>query len=550
MDLLVTVDDPDPPRRLQARSRRTVALDEPTLDPSLVAELRGHLPRRVGVTGPDEGAHDVARALHKVGMPVTLYTDADVAEPPEGVEVLPRTDPGPVMDVGDTLIDLIGETPLVRLDRIGEEVPGQLLAKLEMLNPGGSVKDRPAVAMIDAAEASGELQPGGTIVEGTSGNTGVGLAIAAALRGYRCIFVMADKMSDEKVSLLRAYGAEVVVCPTAVPPEHPDSYYSVTARLARETPGGYQPNQYANQENPAVHEATTGPEIWRQTAGRVTHFVAGLGTGGTITGVGRYLKEKNPDIVIVGADPPGSVYSGGEARPYLVEGIGEDFWPETYDPDVVDRIITVSDRDSFLTARATTTREGLLVGGSCGTAIHAAIEVGRDAGPDAVVVTVLPDSGRAYLSKIYDDEWMADHGFSHTGERTAGDVIARKPGDIPALVHVHPDETVRQAIAILREFGVSQLPVVKAEPPVMLAEIAGSVRDRDLLDLTFEDTGALDRPIGEIMGPALPLVGAGEPVDDVVAALAQSGAAIVVDAGQPIGVLTRSDVLDYLADRL
>jgi cystathionine beta-synthase len=321
------------------------------------------------------------------------------------------------------------------------------------------VKDRPAVAMVDAAEAAGHLRPGGTIVEPTSGNTGVGLAIVAARRGYRCVFTMPDKMSQEKISLLRAYGAEVIVCPTAVAPEHPESYYSVANRLEKEIPGAFQPNQYHNPANPASHVASTGPEIWRQTGGRVTHFVAGIGTGGTISGVGRSLKSFDPRVQIVGADPEGSVYSGGTGRPYLVEGVGEDFWPTTFDPSLVDRVIEVSDADSFLTARRVTREEGLLIGGSGGTAMHAGITVARELGPDAVVVVLLPDSGRNYLSKIFDDGWMTRFGFLRHEGPTAGDVLAAKDGAIPDLVVITGDTSTRDAFARMRELGVSQLVV-------------------------------------------------------------------------------------------
>ena len=409
---------------------------------------------------------------------MTLYTDAPRSI--DGVRVLPKTDTGAPMEVANSLLDLVGNTPLVRLDRMGRDLTCHLVAKLEFMNAGGSVKDRPALAMIEAAEQAGLLKEGGTIVEPTSGNTGVGLAIVAARRHYKCVFVMPDKMAPEKISLLRAYGAEVIVCPTAVSPEHPDSYYSVAQRLSEEIPGAFRPNQYANPANPASHVATTGPEIWRQTAGRVTHFVAGVGTGGTISGVGQYLKSQNPDIQIIGADPEGSVYSGGSGRPYLVEGIGEDFWPTTYDPSVVDRVVMVSDQDSFGTARRVTREEGILVGGSAGTAVWAAVHIGHELGPEHVVVVLIPDSGRGYLSKLYNDSWMADFGFLRSTGQTVGDVLHRKTGDLPKLVHVHPDETVRDAIGILREYGVSQMPVVSAEPPIVAAEVRGAVHERDL----------------------------------------------------------------------
>jgi cystathionine beta-synthase len=453
------------------------------------------------------------------------------------------------MEVAGSLLDLVGNTPLVRLDRIGKDLPCQLVAKLEFLNAGGSVKDRPAVAMIDAAERDGRLKPGGTIVEPTSGNTGVGLAIVAARRGYRCVFIMPDKMAPEKIALLRAYGAEVIVCPTAVSPEHPDSYYSVSNRLATEIPNAFKPDQYSNPANPQSHFDSTGPEIWRQTAGRITHFVAGIGTGGTISGTGRYLKSVNPDVQIIGADPEGSVYSGGSGRPYLVEGIGEDFWPTTYDPSVVDRVVMVSDRDSFLTARRVTREEGILVGGSAGTAVWAAVHVGRELSRDDVVVVLIPDSGRGYLSKLYNDGWMADFGFLRASGQTLADVLARKGNDIPELVHVHPEETVRSAIEILREFGVSQMPVVSHEPPVVAAEVRGSVHERDLLDAAFKDPSVLDRPLENVMGPALPMLGGGEPVEDGVAALESSSAVVVLDGGHPVGILTRSDLLEFLVSR-
>jgi cystathionine beta-synthase len=459
------------------------------------------------------------------------------------------------MQVHDSLIELVGNTPLLRLRRVTRQPSGTtpdatVLAKLEYFNPGGSVKDRIALRMVEAAEASGALKPGGTIVEPTSGNTGVGLAIVAAEKGYRCLFVCPDKVAQDKISVLRAYGAEVVVCPTTVSPDHPDSYYSVSDRLARETPGGWKPDQYTNPENPASHFHSTGPEIWEQTEGKITHFVAGIGTGGTISGTGRYLKEVSGGRVkIIGADPEGSVYSGGTGRPYLVEGVGEDIWPETYDKSICDEIIAVSDADSFLMTRRLAREEALLTGGSCGLAVVAAVRAAWDAGPDDVIVVLLPDGGRGYLSKIFNDEWMADYGFlaAETAEPRVADVVERKPGLLPPFVHVHPGDDVRTAIESLREYEVSQLPVLSAEPPVMAAEVVGSIVERDLLDALVTGRATPDDAVSGLMTPPLPTVGSGEPISAAVAALGQSGAAIVLVDGKPAGMITRQDVLTFLS---
>ncbi|MDT4997192.1 MAG: cystathionine beta-synthase, partial [Pseudonocardiales bacterium] len=447
------------------------------------------------------------------------------------------------MRYSESLVDLIGNTPLVRLRRVAEGLPPTVLAKVEYFNPGGSVKDRIAVRMIDAAEESGELQPGGTIVEPTSGNTGIGLAIVAQQRGYHCIFVCPDKVSTDKVNTLRAYGAEVVVCPTAVAPQDPRSYYSVSDRLARETPGGWKPDQYANPNNPRSHYETTGPELWDQTDGRITHFVTGVGTGGTISGAGRYLKEKSGGGVrVVGADPEGSVYSGGTGRPYLVEGVGEDFWPAAYDRDVCDEIVAVSDGDSFEMTRRLAREEGLLVGGSCGMAVVAALRVAERGDPNDVVVVLLPDGGRGYLSKIFSDEWMADYGFLRSAAAaTVADVLRGKSGDTPTLVHAHPNETIREAIDILREYGVSQLPVVKAEPPVTAGEVVGSVSEKALLDALFGGKASLADALERHMSPPLPIIGSGEPVAAAVSALGDADALLVHVDAKPTGVLTRQD---------
>ena len=457
------------------------------------------------------------------------------------------------MQIYDSVLDLIGNTPLVRLNKVTQGIVPEgvtVVAKVEYVNPGGSVKDRIAERMIDAAEKDGSLQPGGTIVEPTSGNTGVGLAMVAQQRGYKCIFVCPDKVSEDKRNVLKAYGAQVVVCPTAVDPEDPRSYYSVSDRLSGE-PGAWKPDQYSNPNNPRSHYETTGPEIWEQTDGTVTHFVVGVGTGGTISGTGRYLKEaSNSSVKIIGADPEGSVYSGGSGRPYLVEGVGEDFWPTAYDPGIADEIVAVSDRDSFDMTRRMAREEGLLVGGSCGMAVVATLRVAAKAEPGSLVVVLLPDSGRGYLSKVFNEDWLSSYGFIQGDtEQTIGDVLRAKTldGDLPDFVHTHPTESVADAIAILKEYGVSQIPVVRAEPPIMTAEISGSIVERVVLDALFHGTAHLSDRVESVMSASLPMVGAGESVAAAMTALAEADALMVVDDGKPTGVITRQDVLAFLA---
>jgi cystathionine beta-synthase len=453
-------------------------------------------------------------------------------------------------DIRDSILEAIGGTPLVRLSRLGAGLRPQLVAKVEALNPGGSIKDRVAVALIEAAERDGRLKPGGTIVEPTSGNTGTGLAIAARLKGYRVIAVMPDKMSREKIDLLRAYGAEVVVAPTEVPPDSPASYYRVADRLTEEIPGAFQPNQYANPANPQAHYESTGPEIWEQTAGRITHFVAGVGTGGTISGTGRYLKERNPAIEVIGADPVGSIYSGEEVHSYLVEGVGEDFWPQTFDPSVVDRYVRVSDKDAFLTTRRLAAEEGLLVGGSAGLAAHAALEAARGIeDPEALVVVVLPDGGRSYLSKVFNDAWMTQYGFLDRASSSVsvGDVLRRKTesGEIPPLVTVKTHDKVRDAVALLHEHRVSQLPVVSVADP---HTVVGAVGERGLLKHAVDDAALLSAEVVAVMEPPFPAVAAEDSVGEAVALLAgERDALLVTDGSRAAGIVTRADLLEALA---
>ncbi len=456
-----------------------------------------------------------------------------------------------------TVLELVGATPIVRLDKLSPPGGAQILAKLEYLNPGGSVKDRIGLPMIEAAEREGKLKPGGTIVEPTSGNTGVGLAIAAAIKGYRCIFVMPDKMSQEKIALLRAYGAEVVITPTAVEHDSPESYYSVSDRLAEEIPGGFKPDQYSNMNNPEAHYRLTGPEIWEQTGGGdIDAIVVSVGTGGTISGVGRYFKERKPEVLIVGADPEGSVYtasSEADLHPYLVEGIGKDTWPETMDPDVVDEWVRVSDRESFRWARRLAREEGLLAGGSGGTSVYAAVQIAKRLGPGKRVLMMIPDSGRNYLSKFYDDNWMLEHGFLERQAPlpTVDEVLhAKHGGELPDLVTISAHQKVGEGIDTMQRYGISQLPVVRDGSCESLADVIGSLQDRALLERVFTNPDVLHEDVATAMQPPLGAVETSATLDDVFATLSGGSNAIVVcQDGRPIGVLTRSDLLEFLARR-
>jgi cystathionine beta-synthase len=443
----------------------------------------------------------------------------------------------------ENALEAIGHTPLVKLNKVTDGATCLVLAKVEYVNPGGSVKDRPAVAMLDAAEREGQLKPGGTIVEPTSGNTGTGLAMAAAIRGYRCILVMPDKMSREKIDLLRAYGAEVVITPTNVPADSPESYYGVANRLAAEIPGAFQPNQFHNHSNPEAHYHTTGPEIWEQTAGTITHLVAGIGTGGTISGSARFLKERNPKIHVIGADPEGSIYSGDIPRSYAVEGIGMNYLPETVDLRVIDEVVRVSDRDSFLMARRIAREEGLLVGGSSGTAAVAAAKLAKTLPKEAIVVVIFPDSGRGYMSKIFNDDWMIANGFLADAKRraTVGDVLRSKT-PLPPLLTVAHDDTVKTALDLLRQYEISQIPVMRGHEQV------GSINDVGVMQSVFDHADIIHQPVSDVMGRPFPALEQFEEIERAYKLLTLANPAIVVvDDGEPIGVLTRQDIITFLS---
>lgn len=456
-------------------------------------------------------------------------------------------------DIAPTILAVLGETPIVQLNSVTRGIRTPLFAKLEMMNPGGSVKDRIGIRMIEEAERKGWLKPGGTVVEPTSGNTGVGLAIAAAVKGYHCIFVMPDKVAPEKVALLRAYGAEVVTTPTAVERDSPSSYYSVADRLTREVPNAFQPNQYFNPMNPRTHYETTGPEIWRQTGGGITHFVAGVGTGGTISGVARYLKEQNPAVKVIGADPEGSIYTTNDLHTYKVEGVGEDFWPGTFDRTMVDEWVQVSDRDSFLTARQVTREEGILIGGSGGLAAWAALQVAQQLDdPAAQVVVLLPDSGRGYLSKIYSDDWMRENGFlsRFSGPTRVVQLVGTERKELPSVVAVNCEARIQQVIELLRQHEISQLPVVRGPgtDKIEIQSIVGSIQEKTLLDQLYRNPEIVNEPVSTIMDAPFSLVDANEEIERIFPFFSSGSPAILVQReGVLVGVVTRADLLDFAA---
>jgi cystathionine beta-synthase len=440
----------------------------------------------------------------------------------------------------DTILQSVGWTPLVKLRRLASDVPAAVCVKVESLNPGGSVKDRVGMAMIAEAEHRGWLRPGGTIIEATAGNTGVGLAMVAAVKGYRCIFVLPDKMSAEKIALLKAYGAEVVITATSVPPDSPDSYNGVADRLAREIPGAWRPNQFTNLANPEIHYRTTGPEIWEQTEGRVSVFVAGVGTGGTISGVARYLKERNPEVKIVGADPEGSVLSGGTPRPWKVEGIGEDFVPRTFNSQLVDDWVRVGDAESFQVARALARREGILAGGSSGTNVAAALRYARRLSRDHVVVTLVCDTGRNYLSKFFNDDWLSANNLLQ-GEPTAHSLadLLRRRGQ-RKLVTISPGATVADAIELMQAAGISQLPVLEDGKPV------GSIQEVTLARVLHDNTDPGQVTVGEVMARPLPVLDALVHLDEAYRLLLSGNTGVLaVEDGNVVDIVTRIDLVEY-----
>jgi cystathionine beta-synthase len=448
----------------------------------------------------------------------------------------------------DSILDTVGSTPLVKLRSVAKDARATVLAKLEGFNPGGSVKDRIAVAIVAEAEAKGLLKPGGTIVEATSGNTGTGLAMVASVKGYRSVLVMPDKVSREKINLLKAFGAEVVIAPTSVPPDSPDSYYEVAKRIVRETPGAYLANQYFNPTNPEAHYRTTGPEIWRQTAGKIDYFVAGLGTGGTISGTARYLKQQNPKIKVIGADPIGSILKEYfytkkviAPKPYKVEGIGEDFFPGTLDFSMIDEVISVNDNQSLNLARRLAREEGILAGGSAGTALYAALQTARSANPDQVVVVLIPDTGERYLSKVHSDEWMRDNHLLDSSAITVGEILRAKGNHVPAMVSVGYDEPASRALALIREFNISQLPVLKD------SVVVGAVTEGALLQKVLDGTASPETRLEYLIEKSLPTVSLHERLPRVMKLLSERNAAVAVDDnGRPSGILTRFDLIEYI----
>ena len=449
----------------------------------------------------------------------------------------------------ESIIDTVGSTPLVRIREVAKGLPCPVLAKMECFNPGGSVKDRIGLAMVEDMERSGRLKPGGTIVECTSGNTGLGLAMVAAVRGYRTAFCMPDKVSVEKVNLLKAFGAEVFLSPTAVEPAHPDSYYSVAKRIAGERPGAVLMDQYNNPANPAAHYATTGPELWKQTAGKITHFVAGVGTGGTITGTSRYLKEQNPRVESIGADPVGSILKHyketgqmSEARTYKIEGVGEDFIPGALDFSVVDRVIACDDWNGLNTARRLAREDAIFVGGSAGMAAWVALQVARECGPDDLVVVLLPDTGERYLTKVHNDEWMRDNHLMDLADARVEQLVSGKAPRLRKLISVNAGEPLRRALTLIEQHDVSQLPVLRG------TEIVGTLEEGEVLRTALASPESLERKVDEFMAPPLPIVGGDEPAEAVAKLLASRNAAVLVRAGGAVtGILTRYDMLKFIA---